>query len=398
MFVNGGMILFNLAGAALVLAVSRSDTRGPAKWFSNPVLVWWGERSYGLYIWHWPIFLILRDQFPSQSMELRLLAAYFLTVTIAGLSYKFLEYPVMRVGFKRLNFGKLPGALSAAVAFSLIAMVAINMATTRLPDGKPVDFYVPPLVESDGEYVAGDGRVRVGLLGDSVAQGVVNLQPPGSYSDLEIIDLAVPGCDFSQWTPAAFNEAPIASDADCLALVNDLEATVAGNDIDVVVMMGMQSGSLPHFDNDGKMWMASDPEYLRVLDEELSALRSKALDGGADVFAVTTVPCRFGLDLPEIGLPELTLKFAAEYPEESRKFADPREFNDWLRAWAERNESPVLDLYSALGCDAGFSEAIHGYPIFADFLHFSPEGAAMVWSWLAPRVRELSTGTGNDES
>ena len=37
-----------------------------------------------------------------------------------------------------------------------------------------------------------------------------------------------------------------------------------------------------------------------------------------------------------------------------------------------------------------YREEIKGVPLYSDTVHFSPAGAAMVWTWLTPRVVEAS--------
>ena len=56
-------------------------------------LRWVGTRSYGLYLYHWPIYQILRD--PGQPLQLRtFVIAMLITVPITELSYRFVELPI----------------------------------------------------------------------------------------------------------------------------------------------------------------------------------------------------------------------------------------------------------------------------------------------------------------
>ena len=72
---------------------------GPAAPIARALAVqplrWLGERSYGIYLWHWPIFLVLRpgvdvdaEGWPVQ------LARFALTFAVAELSYRYVEMPV----------------------------------------------------------------------------------------------------------------------------------------------------------------------------------------------------------------------------------------------------------------------------------------------------------------
>jgi len=56
-------------------------------------LRWVGTRSYGLYLYHWPIYQVLRD--PGQPLQLRqFVIAMLITVPITELSYRFVELPI----------------------------------------------------------------------------------------------------------------------------------------------------------------------------------------------------------------------------------------------------------------------------------------------------------------
>ena len=58
-------------------------------------LRWIGERSYGIYLWHWPIFMVTRPGFdtditgwPNTALRIAL------TLVAAELSYRFVEEPI----------------------------------------------------------------------------------------------------------------------------------------------------------------------------------------------------------------------------------------------------------------------------------------------------------------
>lgn len=56
---------------------------------SRPVLVWLGDRSYGWYLWHWPVIQFAKPYFPSN--EVLLLCAGFGSLIPAAISYKYVE-------------------------------------------------------------------------------------------------------------------------------------------------------------------------------------------------------------------------------------------------------------------------------------------------------------------
>src|SRR5690554_2334493 len=68
-------------------------------------LRWIGERSYGLYLWHWPVFVLVVGVMPetprvgASGWMLGAIAAV-ITVVAAALSYRFVEQPIRRRGFR----------------------------------------------------------------------------------------------------------------------------------------------------------------------------------------------------------------------------------------------------------------------------------------------------------
>lgn len=75
---------------------------------------WIGERSYGLYLWHWPVFVLvaafLPDLAPEGVTNWALAGiAFAITVTAAGLSYRFVEQPIRKNGFRATFRGWFSG-------------------------------------------------------------------------------------------------------------------------------------------------------------------------------------------------------------------------------------------------------------------------------------------------
>lgn len=89
--------LFPTVGAALLISA------GPQAWLnrkvlSNPIAVWFGKISYPLYLWHWPLLSLAmlwnNEETPAGLVRLGLV---LLAITLAWLTYKFIELPI-RVG------------------------------------------------------------------------------------------------------------------------------------------------------------------------------------------------------------------------------------------------------------------------------------------------------------
>ena len=80
---------------ATVLLLLFADRRGSAiGWFLRcRPMVWLGARSYGWYLWHWPMILLSASLFPYADSQMRLMAGG-LAIVPAAISYALIERPV----------------------------------------------------------------------------------------------------------------------------------------------------------------------------------------------------------------------------------------------------------------------------------------------------------------
>jgi peptidoglycan/LPS O-acetylase OafA/YrhL len=93
---NDGAVLylggFTAVSLACVLIICRLIFF-PDRVLSNPLLVWIGKRSYGLYIWHWPIYLLAGALFSNYVAPVALIG----TFAFAAVSYRCIEEPFLRL-------------------------------------------------------------------------------------------------------------------------------------------------------------------------------------------------------------------------------------------------------------------------------------------------------------
>ena len=96
-------IAFPLAaifGAAIIMSVVHPASRF-APVLENPVLLWIGQRSYAIYLWHWIIFQVTR---PTVDLAGQTWALYSLRILIvfalADISLRYVEIPIRRGALK----------------------------------------------------------------------------------------------------------------------------------------------------------------------------------------------------------------------------------------------------------------------------------------------------------
>lgn len=136
---RGGFLAVSLVVCGLIVAASHPGSAFGRLLGMQP-LRWMGERSYGLYLWHWPIFVMTRPGLDvpvegAANLALRLV----LTALVAELSYRFVEHPI-RTGALgalasrwRLAAGPSRRALAwRGVAAAIPVLAVVTLAGTAL--------------------------------------------------------------------------------------------------------------------------------------------------------------------------------------------------------------------------------------------------------------------------
>jgi peptidoglycan/LPS O-acetylase OafA/YrhL len=91
---RGGLLLMALCAAGLVAAVVHPAT-ALGKLLGARPLRWIGARSYGIYLWHWPIMQLTRPTVDvAWHGPMLIVAQAIATVVAAALSYRYVEMPV----------------------------------------------------------------------------------------------------------------------------------------------------------------------------------------------------------------------------------------------------------------------------------------------------------------
>ncbi|HEX7451118.1 MAG TPA: acyltransferase, partial [Polyangiaceae bacterium] len=132
---RGGLVIVDLASCALLTGLVLPTV--VARLLGGAPLAWLGRRSYGIYLWHWPIFALTRPDFDVALHGLPLLVLRLtLTVLISELCYQLIETPVRRgqlgvlLRARPLVFGASAALLGSLVA-SLILLSGMRVAAAR---------------------------------------------------------------------------------------------------------------------------------------------------------------------------------------------------------------------------------------------------------------------------
>ncbi len=201
----GGRALMPVAAAMMVLLASRDS-----HWTGCALAQWLGDRSYSLYLWHWPVYVALvymnfRDN------PLAIAVALLLTALLGHWSYVWVENTSRRV-MERRRLIYAGGGLAFAVA--VVALPAVGVWKQQGVDGRFVTAIESAAAEGKnfnqrrGEChpskgltmqscVYGGTDWKVMVLGDSHAAALVtSLAKAQTRGDAGVVQWTYSGCAF----------------------------------------------------------------------------------------------------------------------------------------------------------------------------------------------------------
>lgn len=169
----GSAALIPVVGAALVLAAGGA-AGGPHTALAFGPLQRIGAWSYSLYLWHWPIFVLVEAQFGTPTF-IGWIALIALSVALSALTHARIENPFRVHGWLVLRSGRSI-AVGLTSVLALLAVTSVLFAYAPTIDAKAQRFVVPEDLEGVVD-VAVEGvtnspapepkDVNVLLLGDS---------------------------------------------------------------------------------------------------------------------------------------------------------------------------------------------------------------------------------------
>ncbi|MEN9646184.1 MAG: hypothetical protein RL238_2853 [Actinomycetota bacterium] len=128
---------FFLTGVVTLMIVAAATHQGAVtgKLLGHPVLNWIGTRSYGLYLYHWPIFQIIRKQAQIELTLFEFVFAMALTCVITEASYRYVETPIRKGQFGAMvrAIRSDPKRMVAAVA----TLITLGLATYSMVAAEP---------------------------------------------------------------------------------------------------------------------------------------------------------------------------------------------------------------------------------------------------------------------
>lgn len=137
---RGGFLLVAVMTVAAIMGATAPGS-ALARGLGTPLMRYLGERSYGLYLWHWPVFVLLRPQdlaLPVAATEVLRLVVTFLA---AELSFRYVEDP-LRSGRLLAWNRRQQAALLLAAGVGVGAVVSLYVQGYTNPPAAQVPDYL----------------------------------------------------------------------------------------------------------------------------------------------------------------------------------------------------------------------------------------------------------------
>ena len=364
---RGGFLLAAVLSAVVIAAVSRAprSTLGRALSFRPVVAV--GVVSYGLYLWHWPVYVVLTEERTGLEGPLLLGARVLVTGALAALSYRLVEQPIHA---QRLQRHFTPSQWTRTVTAATVALVAVTLGATAsvVPTGLDT-----PAVASDARAEPvpdANGRiVRAFLLGDSQSYRL-RLHYGNRVDGLAVEGSTQLGCG-TLLAERHVDGQTFPNIPECAEWEARWTQEVASSRPDLVVLM-LGLGELYDRRVDDGVLRFGTEEYRAWLHDEIDR-RRELVPEDSGRFALTTVPC---------------MRVSSGAADRHGQIAnDPDRLawlNDAIRSYgAEHPSVPIIDLHGTV-CADGYVESVDGVVLRDDGLHFTEAGSALVWEKLGP--------------
>jgi peptidoglycan/LPS O-acetylase OafA/YrhL len=383
------------AGTALVVAhVAVHPGSRLARLLALAPLVWLGRISYGVYLWHWPLFTYVTADATGLSRWPLLTVRLAGTLGVAILSYHLVEQPIRHGMLGRTLPRRVPAALTGT-AVALIA-VAVGFATAPAPmaatavpsvvistvtppsdeNATPRPTRPAPMDRPDRPANAGP-EPRITFFGDSVSWVIATYLPkhPGMWTS----NRAVPGCGIATLPDILQLGTPHTNYPGCPSWPKRWQKGVDQDRPDVAVIE-LNRWELMDRKYQGRYQHVGDPAYDKYLTGRLEQAIGIAGSRGAAVVLLTAAYTHRA-EKPDGGL----------YPEDRPERVDA--WNNLLRATAAEHPgtATVLDL-NPIVCPGGkFTWRVDGKRIRSDGLHYTPAGVQRIIApWLLPKLAAIA--------
>lgn len=159
-----GVLVLASVGTALTIFAGT----WPGSWLGRGLdvapLRWIGERSYGIYLWHWPVLVLAlvatQGAGPEAGVPVWIGAvALVISVGAAALSYRFVEQPLRRYGFRRA-WRALRSRITGRPMARLAGVTALAVGAVAVGGTAAAIVTAPPITSAAAAIAAGEQAMK----------------------------------------------------------------------------------------------------------------------------------------------------------------------------------------------------------------------------------------------
>lgn len=399
-----------VAASMLILSAQRAS-----RWTGNPLAQWLGNRSYSLYLWHWPVFVSL-SYIERAHDPIAVVSGLIITFILGHFSYVWIENSARGVlGAMRLRNANIVLAIMVgAVTIPGVEVWRRHGVEGRFPAAidrvaAEANNFNPRRTEchmkaggTSPSCIYGGTEWKVLAIGDSHAGTLVSaLAAAAPDSNAGVVQWSYSGCPFVadlKLTPTALAES--ARNSHCSefigwvqARLNSIPATIP------IVIIGRYAAAAlgPNeerqaFETPGvyfsKIYPVATPEFLKEFSKKITDSACQ-LAKRRTVYLMRPIP-EMGIDVPKILSRRMTLGLTGEI---SVSLAEYRQRNAWV--WAAQDAArdqcgiKILDPLPYLCHDGRCYGSVEGHPLYHDDDHMSESGNKLLIPMFAEIFRNL---------
>ena len=248
---QGGLALVALTTALLIMAAVDPRTHLGTVLLGWRPLRWVGLRSYGVYLWHWPVFMVTRPELdvPLDGLSLvtlRLAA----TIVLAGLSYRYVETP-MRTGALGRAWRTLHKAQGGrrwrlrirwlgATGMSVVFCVALGVAVVEARPPAPPSYLSVEAVHTEASSSTPETEVGDSTTAEKTVVGGSN-DPTSAIitaKERRTTPTVIP-----THTPTPYGRVTAIGDSVMVGAAGELQRAI-GNNLDIDAEVGRQASTV----------------------------------------------------------------------------------------------------------------------------------------------------------
>jgi len=369
---NGAFVLVAICVSVLLLHLATSTTSMIARLFSWGPVIFFGQISFSLYLWHYPIFRFITRNTVDLAHYSLFAVRVAVTIIVATISYFLIERPLRR--------SKLPNRPwhYALIGFLVTALAIASLALEHRQNAQPV-FDPPPGVAAH--------QVKALILGDSVALTLMfNSLNWAPHYGVTLTSDAIMGCGLTsatyvwQGTSRWRSILPCRTDSHGVnPLLERWRGDITKYQPSVIVVLAGRWEAHDQFTERDGLIDITDAALQRNIQASMLALHEMAQSAGSKVVYLTSAYVNPTQDL-----------FGSSYKESNGLRTD--RYNALITNYARTTGDKVFDINPIICPSGKFQWQVNGYTVRSvDGIHFSAGIGPVLSPILYPYIASIAT-------